>query len=138
MDWTYFATMTTPYEMTLKSARRLAENTHRSWSRMTGRQCRLLWVAERNELRDGHHIHGLVWVPDNFRDPHLHYALCEAYQVCTGAKAQTIDKRTGKVKYDKWSRIDLQAYDKKRNAGGYLTKYMTKASSLLDWDILIP
>lgn len=97
----------------------------------------MLWVAERNELRDGHHLHALVKVPDQFRDKHLHYALCEAYQVCTGARAKSIDKVTGKVTYNRWSRIDLQEYDKRRNAGGYLTKYMTKGSEMLDWDLLI-
>lgn len=138
MEWTFFATFTTPYAMTLKSARSLAGRTHNSWSRMTNGQCMILWVAEKNELRDGHHLHALVWVPDHFKQRHLHYALCEAYQVCAGAKAETIDKRTGKVTYRSWSRIDLQAYDKRRNAGGYLTKYMTKSSELLDWDILTP
>jgi hypothetical protein len=136
MDWTFFATLTTRYPMTLKSARRLAERTHTSWSLMTGGDCRMLWVAERNELRDGHHLHALVAVPDAFRAPHLHHALCEAYQAMAGTgTVERIDKATGKAKYTQWSRIDLQRYDKRRNASGYLTKYMTKANELLDWDL---
>jgi hypothetical protein len=136
MDWTFFATLTTHYPMTLKSARRLAERTHTSWSKMTAGDCRMLWVAERNELRDGHHLHALVAVPDAFRAPHLHHALCEAYQAMAGTgTVERIDKATGKAKYTQWSRIDLQRYDKRRNASGYLTKYMTKANELLDWDL---
>lgn len=134
-DWTYFATFTTHYPMTLKAARRLAGRTHASWAKMTGGDCRLLWVAERNELRDGHHLHALVAVPDAFRQPHLYSALIEAYQIMAGAKAVQIDKATGKTKYTQRSRIDLQSFDKRRNASGYLTKYMTKGSQLLDWDI---
>lgn len=136
MDWTFFATLTTPYQMTLKSARRLAERTHTSWSRLAAGDCTMLWVAERNELRDGHHLHALIRVPDAFRQPHLHAALCEAYQVQTGGTVARIDKATGKTTWSRWSRIDLQAYDRRRNAGGYLTKYMTKANSLLDWDLI--
>ena len=136
MDWTFFATFTTPYEMTLPSARRLADRVHSMWGRMADGQCRILWVAERNELRDGHHLHALVWMPENFRQPHLHAALCEAYSVAAvGGKALSNDG--GKVTYERRARIDLQRYDKRRNASGYLTKYMTKSRDLLDWDILL-
>jgi hypothetical protein len=135
MDWTFFATFTTPYEMTLPSARRLADRVHSMWGRMADGQCRILWVAERNELRDGHHLHALVWMPENFRHPHLHAALCEAYSVAAvGGKALSNDG--GKVTYERRARIDLQRYDKRRNASGYLSKYMTKGRDLLDWDIL--
>lgn len=135
MEWTFFATLTTPYEMSLPSARRLAERTHLMWTRMAGGQCRLLWVAERNQLRDGHHLHALVCLPDQFRQPHLHAALCEAYSVAAvGGKA--ITNEGGKVTYERRARIDLKRYDKRRNASGYLSKYMTKSSQLLDWDIL--
>jgi hypothetical protein len=136
MDWTFFATFTTPYEMTLPSARRLADRVHSMWGRMADGQCRILWVAERNELRDGHHLHALVWMPEHFRQPHLHAALCEAYSVAAvGGKALSNDG--GKVTYERRARIDLQRYDKRRNASGYLTKYMTKSRDLLDWDILL-
>lgn len=135
-DWTFFATFTTPYEMTLPSARRLADRTHKSWAKLSGNQCRMLWVAEGNELRDGHHLHALVKVPEDFRKDHLYGTLIESYQVAVGAKAHTIDRNTGKVKYTGRGRIDLQRYDKRRNASGYLTKYMLKAHTLLDWDIL--
>lgn len=135
MDWTFFATFTTPYEMTLKSARRLAGRVHSTWGRMSDGQCRILWVAERNELRDGHHLHALVWMPENFRHPHLHAALCEAYSVAA-VGGQAISNEGGKVTYKRRARIDLQRYDKRRNASGYLAKYMTKGRDLLDWDIL--
>jgi hypothetical protein len=135
MEWTFFATLTTPYEMNLRNARSLAERTNRSWSLMADGQCRFLWVAERNQLRDGHHLHALVKVPDNFTHPHLHAALCEAYQAMAGGKVETIDRATGKTKYRQWARIDLRRFDKRRNASGYLSKYMTKANELLDWDI---
>lgn len=138
LDWTFFATLTTPYAMTLPSARRLAERTHNSWSRMADGSCRMLWVAERNQLRDGHHLHALVTLPSQFTQPYLFNALCEAYQAQTGAKAATIDRSNGKATYTQWSRIDLRRYDRRRNASGYLSKYMTKADELLDWDLLLP
>lgn len=134
-DWTFFATLTTPYQMSLRSARRLAERTHRSWDRMANGHCTMLWVAEKNELRDGHHLHALVRVPDEFHAPHLHKAMCEAYQVQAGGTVDTIDRTTGAVKFTKWSRIDLQRFDRRRNAAGYLAKYMTKGNELLDWDV---
>jgi hypothetical protein len=136
MDWTFFATFTTPHPLSLYSARTLANRVHGKWGRLSDGQCSILWVAERNELRDGHHLHALVKLPEHFRQPHLHAALCEAYSVAAvGGKALSNDG--GKVTYERRARIDLQRYDKRRNASGYLTKYMTKSRDLLDWDILL-
>lgn len=133
--WTFFATFTTPYEMSLKAARRLCDRVHGSWSRLSDDQCTMFWVAERNECRDGHHVHALVDVPEKFRAPQLYGSLIESYQWMVGAKAETIDRETGEVKYTGRGRIDLRKFDNRRNATSYLTKYVTKGD-LADWDFL--
>ena len=102
-----------------------------------GEGIRTIWVAERNELRDGHHLHLLLSLPKRFHDKGHYGQLVETYQRMVGAKAERIDKHTGHIKWANAGRIDLQRFDKRRNASGYLTKYILKGKKgqLLDWDI---
>jgi len=140
MEWSFFVTLTTPYELSLGSGRRLVERTHNQWRRLLmgeGEGIRTIWVAERNELRDGHHLHLLLSLPKRFHDKGHYGQLVETYQRMVGAKAERIDKHTGHIKWANGGRIDLQRFDKRRNASGYLTKYILKGKKgqLLDWDI---
>jgi hypothetical protein len=100
------------------------ERTHRSWKVLADGDCRVFFVMERNQLRDGHHLHALVHVPDRFHQPHLYGALIDTYQVMVGATVERNDG--GKLKWKGRGRIDLRKFDKRKNAAGYCLKYMMK------------
>ena len=141
MDWTWFCTFTTGYELTLKSGRRLMNRYHERLTNYCGQPPILLWVGEPNEMRDGFHLHGLMKVNPMFTDK-IHYRnFIDIYQSCVGNKLEL--NNGGKLTWKKWNRLDLQKYNPKRNAGKYCLKYIVKNASssaldknLSDYDIL--
>ena len=134
--WTYFVTFTTNYELSTKSARRLMDRTHRSWSLLTDGRCKLIYFMEANELRDGCHLHALVHVPDQFRQLHWYTTMVDAYQAQAGATVKRNDK--GKITWEGRHRIDMRRYNGRRDAGGYAAKYASKNNGPDNWDILLP
>ena len=136
MDWTYFCTFTTRYELTLKSCRRLMERTHAKYAEYMGVNPVLFWVAEPYELKDGYHAHGLLHIPDEFtKQPHFDF-LRDAYMIMAGSKVIQNDK--GKLKFDTTHRVELQKFDRRRRAGLYATKYIMKSNSGVgDYDLII-
>lgn len=134
ISWTYFFTGTTGYELSLKSARRLA---NRFFEGFKSEGSLLFWTGERFECRDGYHIHGLIKTPNPYGslDPEnkiLFQALIDTWQSAVGNKA--VSNHDGKISWQSWSRVDLQAYDPKRGASGYCAKYILKKNA--DYDIL--
>ncbi len=91
---------------------------------------------ERNELRDGCHLHALVDVPDKFRELHWYVTLVDAYQAMAGATV--IRNDNGKVTWEGRSRIDMRRYNGRKDAGGYAAKYASKSNGPDNWDILLP
>ena len=155
MPWTFFVTMTAPYPngLSLPAARRLAERTHKGLKALADGDCRMFFVMERNQLRDGHHMHALLYMPARFHQPHLYQAMIDTYQAMVGAKLEQNDG--GKLKWSNGSvyddgyskrrvsgygdrgRIDVQRFDKRKNAAGYCLKYMMKArNGPADYDLL--
>jgi len=127
LPWTFWCTLTTPYELTLKQAYRLASRTYDAWSELSGGRCTMFYAAERNQLRDGHHMHALVRLPEEFHQKELYSKLCDKYSTITGARKYRYCRITGDERWKSSNaRIDLDKYDPKRAASGYLTKYLLK------------
>lgn len=129
--------MTAPYPkgLSLPAARRLAERTHKGLKELADGDCRMFFVMERNQLRDGHHMHALLYMPDRFHQPHLYQAIIDTYQAKVGAKVERNDR--GKLTWSGRGRIDVQRFDKRKNAAGYCLKYMMKArNGPADYDLL--
>ena len=116
-DWQYFGTFTTGYEMTIRTARRSMQRFYDETSKAG--KTRMFWVAEEFELKDGFHTHALITVPDCLQYKNL----IDIWQKVSGGKNKGF-----------WNRIDLQKYDKRRGAGYYVGKYVTK--KLTDYDLL--
>jgi hypothetical protein len=131
LDWTYFITGSTRYELTLKSVRRLMDRWFNAY-RIDG--SRLFWVAEKFEVKDGFHAHGLLYVPGDPEGTFLFTKLIDHWQWATGNKAISCEGRV--INWDKagWNALNLKVYDKKRGAGGYCAKYVFKNNS--DYDLL--
>ena len=121
--WTWFCTMTTGYELTLKSARRLVERTTDNWKKLDP-DVRVFWAAERFECKDGYHLHALVYAPTG---PKNIQAFVETYQAMVGNKV--VANNGGKLRFDAWARIDLRKFNPKRAAAKYLVPYMFKEQS---------
>lgn len=125
IPWNYFATFTTPYEMTLNSARRLMEKYHSAMN-IKGRDDWMFWVAEKFKLKDGYHLHALIktelpWDKDNL------WLLWQDKSVYKGQKSKRAD---GKI----FNRADIRHRDFNKSAGTYLCKYLLKSTT--DFDIL--
>jgi hypothetical protein len=118
MDWTHWATCTTGYEMTLKSARRAMERYHK-FLKLAG-PATMFWAAEPYDCKDGYHTHALIKVPEMYQFKNL----VDLWQTASGG-----------ANLKKWQRIDMQKYDPKRGAGFYLAKYVNK--NISDFDFLI-
>jgi hypothetical protein len=129
LPWTFFITGSTRYELTLKSVRRLME---RWYEAICTERSRLFWVAEKFELKDGYHSHGLLHIENS--DLNFH-RLIDQWQWATGNKA--IGNNSGKIEWQKetWNALNLQKYDPTRGAGGYCAKYVLKSNA--DYDLLI-
>ena len=137
MPWTFFVTFTVPYVngLSTAAARRLMERTHTTWKAMANGDCKFFYVTERNQLRDGHHMHALVSLPSHFTHPHMYGGLIDAYQAMVGAKVERNDK--GKLTWSGRGRIDIRKFDKRKNAAAYCLKYMMKAKNGPgDYDLL--
>lgn len=119
LDWTYFATLTTEYLLTMKSARRLVDRFHKNLNKIV--PTTIFWAAETFKVKDGHHIHCLIHT--NGRLPYE--MLIHSYQ-----------NATGKKETDKWNRIEAVPYNPKLNGTTYSSKDIWKADS--DYDLLLP
>jgi len=106
-DFTYYGTFTTGYSMSLDAARDVMERYFNEISKAG--QTMLFWVAENYELKDGYHTHGLLQTPEEMS----YQKLIDTWQWASGGK-----------KADKWNRLDLQRYDKKKGGRFYLSKHM--------------
>ena len=51
LDWTFFTTLTTKYELTQKSARRAVERFHRHLKEISDNQCKIFFVTEKYEVK---------------------------------------------------------------------------------------
>ena len=134
--WTHFVTLTTPYTLTLNSARRLIDRFHTKLKEQNFEPI-TFYVCERFEVKDGYHLHALMKLNKSKLEKHEYTFITELYQMCAGTSKVT--KIDGNLKYINWSRIDLQKYSKTKNGGGYVTKYIMKENKNkgAEYDLLI-
>ena len=116
--WSYFVTLTTRYELTLKSARRLSEAFYRKVNESAilkgNTQTAFVYFVEGFEDKKGYHIHALLHAPISKKEIH------SIWQCVTSAKMQGSQY--------------CRALDfiPEYGASFYVAKYIVKKS--LDWD----
>jgi hypothetical protein len=133
LEWSFWTTLTTKYDLNMKTGRRSAERFFGILSRLSDGCCKMFFVVEPFELRDGMHIHALIHLPDQFHEPMYYQKVIDAWQITSGTYNRVKDENDLWVEQKK-SRIDCKRYDEKIGAGGYCSKYITK--SRCDYDML--
>lgn len=124
-NWTHWATFTTPYTLTLPSARRLMQRFGEMRVAPVPGATKvvkgLFWAAEPFDCKEGYHTHALVEL-----GPSIPFkAAINAYQVAAGNK---------KLSKAKWCRVQLRDYDPQQAAAFYVSKYISK--KLADYDLI--
>lgn len=111
-DWSFWCTFTTKRELTLKAARRFAQNIALDFCQPTElfSETLFVWAAELFDCKDGYHIHALVKVPLTWK----------------GMKQIQTTKR------QRYGVSHFEVYDKRLGAKYYVGKYISK--DLSDWD----
>lgn len=129
LPWKHFITLTTGYELTLPSARRLNQRLvdRISSEVIPGNPVQLFWVAEKFECKDGYHTHGLLNYPEDAFPSHCFPAevLDESFQIVSGAR------KNGYKKFH----CNFSKYDPKKAAARYCSKYLLKRCA--DWDFIV-
>lgn len=127
MEWDFYCTFTTDYELTLKSARRLMGRLHKKLNDNFSRS-NFFWVAEPFDLKEGFHTHGLL----KFHD--------RSYRNTTVTDGRSLDfelLRKSWIKVNPKSRgcfASLERFQPARGATSYVGKYLNKHRS--DYDFL--
>lgn len=109
----WFVTLTTRYELTLKSSRR-AIGRFTDYLRSKGRSLHAVWFAEKFEVKEGYHLHALV-ASDAPREE-----LKEAWSTISKCAA----------------RSDFRKYKVGKRGGEYASKYISKKGTTTDYDFI--
>jgi hypothetical protein len=127
--WDFFLTGSTGYELTLPSARRLAER----YFSMMPEGSKFFFVSEKFEAKDGYHIHGLIDLQgsDLRQDRNGTGVLSQLWQLATGNRC--ISNDSDGIRWEIWNQIDLRPYMKHVGASGYCAKYINKKQA--DYDL---
>lgn len=127
-EWSHWTTLTTPYELTIKGARRLAHKFHKKLS--DNGSAEMFWACEPFDVKEGQHIHALVKAP-----PGMPFeAIIETYQSVAGSEGWA------RIQLDefnpKWKKESSEEHEESKGAAYYVGKYITKRLS--DYDYLTP
>ncbi len=122
--YTHYVTITTTYQLSMKSARNLAERFGNQLN-YDGVVAEMFWVAESFDITEGNHIHALVkLVGTDITNPINRIKV--AAQNAIGVSRKGMDYKNTKI------------YPYKPNLGAnyYIAKYITKP--ITDYDIFFP
>lgn len=117
LEWRYFATLTTTWELAPNSARSMMERYFEMLKREMG-SVTIFWVTEKYKLKDGCHLHALITIPQEWNAMNLD----KIYQVASGAKNS-----------NQYFKATFSPINKKRKWVDYILKDFHKSGS--DFDI---
>lgn len=120
LEWGFYCTFTTDYQLSLKSSRRVMDRLF-SFIKNYNDEVRLFWVAEPFAGSLSYHIHALVHISNTINNSNNFNILKEAWH--------TVSKSRNKRNY-----AVIKNYNKKLGANFYVSKYISKKNT--DYDIL--
>jgi len=107
-DWDYFCTFTTPYELTLKSSRRMMDFLALKF--LLGPESKMFWAAEKFDVKEGYHIHALI---QSMMKQHM---ISDRYKELYHGRPRVLK------------------YDSNKGGNYYFSKYITK--QIIDYDFI--
>lgn len=120
----YFCTFTTPYKMTLPSARRAVERFGKLIEKYYPKYF-MFWSAEPFDLKEGYHLHSLIKTNSNSTTTYLDKKVInEIWQIAT--KGSSIKAKSNKV--------DIRKYKAGKRGSNYFCKYIKRPHS--DYDFI--
>lgn len=122
MEWQFFCTFSTRYDMSVKSARRAMERLQNFITVNYGK-ARIFWVAEPFDTKYGYHTHALLYIEKPIGKS-LKTLIHKAWQVVSKGKGGKENNHT-----------TLKQYNKELGANYYVSKYMLRKNA--DYDFLI-
>jgi len=123
-EWSYYATLTTRYRLTMKSARKAVEGLHKQLSKAGNAV--IFFAIEPYDVKEGYHIHALILCPNGLKYQHV----ISSWQHVSGNKRKPKEGEHEST----WNRVELQRYNPKLGARHYVGKYIMKDQS--DYDFL--
>lgn len=122
--WDYYCTLSTPYTLTSKSARRAMNRLYDRLREHYG-GANIFWASEPFDLKDGWHLHALIKINDTIlRSDYLaKKALLKSWQIVTAS--------TSKV--SKLHCLHIRKYNNKLGGNNYVSKYINKPNSDYDF-----
>ena len=125
VKFNYFCTFTTPYKMTLASARRAVERFGKLIEKYYPKFF-MFWSAEPFDLKEGYHLHSLIKTnSDKTTTTYLDKkAINEVWQIAT--KGSSIKAKS--------NRVDIKKYKIGKKGSNYFCKYINRPHS--DYDIV--
>jgi len=136
----WFATFTTQYSLSLKSARRAA---HRfsEIAKRKGNMMTLCWFAEMHELKDGWHLHALLASNANRADLNEIWAMASRATSSHSLKIEIENENASfngsKLRKVCENRSNFQPLKTNLKGGSYASKYITKSGNSTDFDIIL-
>ncbi len=114
IDWTFYCTLTTPYSMTVNSARRKIEKLHKILTERFSLENEIFWVAEPFDTHDSYHLHVLIKFKNGMSNKSK-ISLNKAWQSICGKKV------TGKYNW-----TEIEAYVPSKGANFYVAEYLQR------------
>ena len=123
IEWSYWCTFTTKYDLSTKSARRLMDRFHARNNKTIN--TKMFWVVEQFKNKGGVHVHALLKIEDDIPKKAGWDCLFENYQIVSGSKKVENNNRT---KFKTFNRVQFADYkpDKGVKCAEYCCKYVMK------------
>lgn len=121
LDWDYFCTFTTRYQLSVKMARNTAQRFFKHLSRYSEDGVKMFWVAEPFDTKFGCHIHALLQAKPYHSKPIVQ--IKKSWQVVTKCHNER-----------EYNNTAIKKYVKTKGAHFYVSKYLHLPGA--DYDII--
>jgi hypothetical protein len=123
-SWSYYATFSTTFRLSSKSARRAIENFVAYFEKKHG-GCQIFFASEPFDLKEGFHIHCLIKINN--------YYLPTDYKAKKAISSVWNLLLCGSSVKSKAHRVHLKKFNKKLGGSWYVSKYITQPNA--DYDL---
>jgi hypothetical protein len=117
-NWNYYCTFTTPYPMSINSARKAMERFHNALTELNLKPL-IFWVAEPFDTKYGYHTHALLKIECNSINNNIELIKTTWFMVTRNTSFKSRNNGT-----------HIRAYKKGEGAHFYVAKYLNRRDVL--------